>query len=126
MKIFRLWQSRQDWMIERLFETSQPSRRAACIDQRRGDHSFENLRADMMGTGESREQPVRRKHFEGANVQLLVAAQCVVQSASAFRERRWIQDDQLEVLVRLFRATKKLKNILLNPAHRQVLAPRLA
>ncbi len=73
-------------MIQRLLETSQTPGRTARIDQRIRDHLVEDLATDMMRAGKSGEQSVRRKQFEGADVQLVVTAQRVVQATFAFRE----------------------------------------
>ena len=74
-KIFGLRKRRQDGMIECLLVTPQPPGGAARIDQRVGDHLLENLRADVMRAGKSREHSVRRKQLESADVQFLVTAQ---------------------------------------------------
>src|SRR5262245_44926703 len=60
-KVFRLWNGRQHRMIERLFETTQPTRGTASIDQRARDGFSKNFGADVVGTGKGREQSVRRK-----------------------------------------------------------------
>src|SRR6266850_1129705 len=94
-EIFRLRQGREDGMIERLLETPQAPGRATRVDQGIGNHFLKNLTANMMRAGKSRQDSVRRKELESADVQLLVAAQGVMQAAFVFREGRRIEDDQV-------------------------------
>ena len=65
------------------------------------------------------------KEFESADVQFLVAAQSIVQTAFAFREGGRIENDQVEILFRFFGPAEELENILFDPANRQTVARRI-
>ena len=98
-------------------KSAQAARGTARIDQCLRDHRFENIRADVMRTGKSGEQSVRREQLKSADVQFLVAAHGIVQAAFAFGKGRRVEDDELETFCRFFGAAQELENILLDPSH---------
>ena len=112
-------------MIERLVETAQAAGGTTGIDERIRDRFFENLGPDVMRARKGREQSVRRKQHESADVQFLVAAERALQTAFGFRERGRVEDDEIEALLRFLGAAKKLKDVLLDPADRELIAGRV-
>ena len=67
-----------------------------------------------------------REKFESAHVQFTVPAQCVTQSAFRFRERRRIEDDQIELGLPLFRRAQEREDVFLDPFDRQAVALGIA
>src|SRR5262245_59527458 len=124
-KVFCLGNGRQYRMVERLFKATQSPRGSASINQGVRHGFGKNFRADVVGTGESGEQSVRRKQLEGADVQFAVATQRIVQAAFGFGEGRRIENDEVEMLAGPFRPAEKLKDVLLDPANREVIAGRV-
>src|SRR2546421_6653724 len=58
-------------------------------------------------------------------MQFAIAAQRVAQSAFGFRERRWIENDQVILVFRFFSRAQELKNILFDPFYVQLIALRV-
>ena len=65
----------------------------ACVGGGRGDCGFKLRPANVVGTGAGDEQTAGAQHLEGAQVQLLVAAQGTFYGSLCFGERRRIKHD---------------------------------
>ena len=81
-----------------------------------------------MRAAERREHAVRREQIQRAQVDVLVAAQCVIHLALAACERRWIEHDEIEL-----RATaaqlcgpEEIEHVLRAHIHREAVARRVA
>src|ERR1700686_5754184 len=59
-------------------------------------------------------------------MEFAVTAQRIAQSAFRFRERRWIENDQVVLRFCFFGAAKECKNVLLDPADFQSVPLRVA
>src|SRR5205085_4538033 len=60
-----------------------------------------------------------------ANMKFAITAHGVAHPALRSRKRRWVQDNQIVLRLHFVGASEKLKNILLNPLHSQLIAFRI-
>ena len=82
----------------------------------RGDGAFQIGPADVMGAGTGDQQSMRRKHFEGAQVQFLIAAQCALDGALRLGEGGRIKHDGVEFLAGIGPVAQDLKGVSLRPS----------
>src|SRR5260370_5209388 len=112
-------------MIGRLLESAKSPGRTPCLHQRVCDHLRECIFVDVMGAGKGSKQSIFRQKLESANMEFAITAHGVAHPALRFRKRGWIEDDQIILHFRFLGSSQKLKNILLNPLHSQLIAFRI-
>src|SRR5437016_13811061 len=78
-----------------------------------------------MRAGKGCEQTIFREQLERAQVQFAITAQGVAQPAPRFRERWWIEDDEVVFGFRFLSAAQESEHVLLDPAHFQSVAFRV-
>src|SRR5664280_3387831 len=83
------------WVVERLAAFFQKSHSAARIDSGGTEHREEFAFADVERTGAGDENAAWPKHLQGAEIQLLIAAQRGRHGALGLGERRWIENDSV-------------------------------
>src|SRR5664280_153029 len=81
------------WVVERLAAFFQNSHSVARIDSSGAEHCEEFSLADVERTGAGDENAAWPKHLQGAEIQLLIAAQRGRHGALGLGERRWIEND---------------------------------
>ena len=112
-------------MIGRLLESAKSPGRTPRVHQRLRDHLRECIFVDVMGAGKGSKQSIFRQKLESANMKFAITAHGVAHPALRSGKRGWVQDDQIVLRLHFVGASEKLKNILLNPLHSQLIAFRI-
>src|SRR5271165_6843507 len=93
LQIRRFRHIQQNWVVLRLAALLQNSNVAACVSRRRAQHPQEFCLADVERTGAGNEDAAGPEHFQGAQVELLIAAKRGRNGALGFRKGGWVEDD---------------------------------
>src|SRR5271166_374869 len=93
LKVGSFWHGRQNWMVFRLAPNLNQAEAAVGVNRSRGQHFKEVGRADVVGTGAGHQDATGAQHLEGAEVELLVAAQGRLEVALGLGESRRVEND---------------------------------
>ena len=80
-------------MISRLSPDLDEPKSPMGVEPSRGEHFEEIGLTDVVRAGAGDENSAGPQHLEGAEIQLLVAAECGVEIALGFGESGWVEDD---------------------------------
>jgi len=118
LEVLGLGEVEQDGVVVRGTAAFEQGDAAVGVNGGRGDDGFEFGEADVVGAGAGDEQSAGAEHFEGAEVELFIAAECALDGALAFGEGGRIDDDDVPVVFGFGPVAEELEGIGLDPVNR--------
>src|SRR6185437_3473056 len=96
LQVFRLGNHGNNWMVRRLSVGGDAAEDFVRVEGGREDGVLEQPGVHVMGAAKGRERAAGAEQFERAQMNLLIAAQCVRHRSAIAREGRRIEDDEVE------------------------------